>query len=478
MLFARRHPKGWTPNEDLRDNRFALARVFCILARSRLLHIKQIFILISSARSVFRLCALCVTLLFLSPLTTFCQDAPDATPFPTPASKKGLQVQMVDDALALGIQHAALNVNFAQLLDVSDPAKLKPNVRYLEQLDRQIKPLSDKGVVVSLILLYYRSGNEALDQLMLHPKYDRAAPNHLTAFNTATPEGAAAFRACVEFLAARYSGTNSPGRHGVVWNYIVGNEVNSHWFWYNMGRVGMEELADHYLAAVRATHSAVRKHSANARVYLSLEHHWNIRYPGGDARQSFAGRPFMEYFAKKAREGGDFDWHLAFHPYPENLFECRTWNDKSATDSPDTPRITFKNIEQLTRFMRRPEMLYQGQPRRIVLSEQGFHSTDKPDGQLSQAAAYAYAYQKIRELDGIDSFILHRHVDHGQEGGLNLGLWTRNKDSKNPAEPAEKKKIYEVFRAADMPGWQGAFEFALPVIGIKNWAEIASANRE
>src|SRR5207247_9808532 len=35
-------------------------------------------------------------------------------PFPTAISKKGLQVQMVDDAIALGIKHAAFNVNFSQ----------------------------------------------------------------------------------------------------------------------------------------------------------------------------------------------------------------------------------------------------------------------------------------------------------------------------------------------------------------------------
>jgi hypothetical protein len=308
---------------------------------------------------------------------------------------------------------------------------------------------------------------------MLHPKYDHAAPNNLTAFNLTSPASATAYSACIDFLSARYSSTNTA--HGRVWNYIVGNEVNSHWFWYNMGRVPMEELADNYLAAVRATHSAVRKHSANARVYLSLEHHWNIRYPGGDDQQTFAGRPFLEYFAKRAKDpsqGGDFDWHLAFHPYPEDLFNCKTWADKSATHSTDTPRITFKNIEQLAAYMNRPEMLHQGKPRRIILSEQGFHSPDTDEGQLLQAAAYAYAYQKIRNLDGIDSFILHRHVDHGQEGGLNLGLWTRHKPGKHPAEPAEKKKIYEVFKAADTPSWEEAFRFALPVIGIRSWSEL------
>src|SRR5690606_27819880 len=40
-------------------------------------------------------------------------------PFPRPASIKGLQVQMVDDALALGIKHAGLNVSFPLLLSGS-----------------------------------------------------------------------------------------------------------------------------------------------------------------------------------------------------------------------------------------------------------------------------------------------------------------------------------------------------------------------
>ena len=48
---------------------------------------------------------------------------------------------------------------------------------------------------------------------------------------------------------------------------------------------------------------------------------------------------------------GDVDWNVAFHPYPENLFEPRTWLDQSATASDDTPRITFKNIELLPRFL-------------------------------------------------------------------------------------------------------------------------------
>jgi hypothetical protein len=406
--------------------------------------------------------------------------ARDNAPFPNPPSKKGLQVQMVEDALELGIKHAALNVNFAQLLSLqTNTAVLTERFAdrtfhfskgYVEHLDRQIKPLSDRGVVVSLILLYYRSGDEALNAIMLHPKYDQKAPNHLSAFNTGNPESAAYYSACVEFLARRYSAAGEP--QGRVWNYIVGNEVNSHWYWANMGEATMEQFADDYLRAMRLCHEAVRRQSVNARVYLSLEHHWNIHYPPASERQAFAAKPFLEYFARRAHETGDFDWHVAFHPYPENLMDCRTWNDKTALPAEDTPRITFKNIEVLTKYFEKPEMLYRGNPRRIILSEQGFHSPETPDGERLQAAAYCYAWRKVAALPAIDSFILHRHVDHRHEGGLNLGLWTRKKEASHPAEPHEKKRIYEVFRLADTPGWESVFRFALPIIGIKDWTEL------
>ncbi|MSU62877.1 MAG: hypothetical protein EXS31_10850 [Pedosphaera sp.] len=398
--------------------------------------------------------------------------------FPNAASKKGLQVQMVDDALALGIKHAAINVNLTQLPDLSaqpsstvlkaDGESLRFNVSYLDHLDRQIKPLSDAGVLVSLILLTYESGDPALNKVMLHPKYDRRAPNHLGAFNTVTPEGVKWFKACIELVAERYSRLDR--KHGRAVNFIVGNEVNSHWYWANMGPVSMEEFALDYLTALRLCHTAVRKFSASCRVYVSLEHHWGIRYDR-DSNRSFEGRRFIDYFARAARVGGDFDWHVAYHPYPENLFDCRFWNDKTALKNPDTPRITFKNIEVLVDYFRRPELLFRGQPRRIILSEQGFHSPLTPEGEALQAAAYCLAWNKVSRLDGIDSFILHRHVDHGNEGGLNLGLWARNPAGSNPAEPVRRKPLYEVFRAADTSEWEKAFRFALPIVELQSWPE-------
>jgi hypothetical protein len=401
-------------------------------------------------------------------------------PFPTATSKKGLQVQMVDDAQALGVKHAALNFNLAQLVDprgdTTNPAwefegrTYRFDRSYLAAMDGQIKALSDPGVIVSLIMLNYESGDPEVRRLLLHPGYSTNCPNKLSAFNTVTPEGRAWFAASFEFLAARWSRPDQ--QFGRVWNWIIGNEVNSHWFWANMGRVTMGEFADDYLRTVRLAHSSIRKASANARLYLSLEHHWGIRYPGGDDSQAFPARPFLNTFNHQAKAGGNFDWHIAFHPYPENLFEPRSWNDKSATTNwLTTPRITFKNLDQLMAYLDQPELHFNGQRRRVILSEQGFHTPKGDDGETVQSAAYCYAWKQVERFDGIDSFILHRHVDHAHEGGLLLGLWTHKPGS--VADPDRRKRSYEVFRLADTPEWSKAFEFALPVIGWTNWAQIS-----
>ncbi len=396
-------------------------------------------------------------------------------PYPDAPSKKGLQVEIVDDALALGVKHAALNFNLSQLIDpkgdTNNPAweldgrKFHFKRGYLESMDKRIQALSERGVLVSLIVLTYQSRDPEVNRIMIHPRCVTNAPNHLGNFNTVTDDGRRWLAATMEFCAERWSRPDK--QYGRVVGYIMGNEVNSHWWWANMGKVTMTEFADDYLRTVRLAHAAIRKQSNWVRVYLSLEHHWNVRYDQKSEGTSFAGRPFLEYFARRAREAGDFDWHIAFHPYPENLFEPRFWKDKTATTNVlTTPRITFKNIELLPAYLRRPELLYNGQPRRIILSEQGFHTPKGTNGEMIQAAAFCYAYKKIEKLDGIDSFILHRHVDNKGEGGLLLGLRGM---TPNATEARPRKQSWECFRAADTPEWGQVFDFALPIIGLRSW---------
>lgn len=420
----------------------------------------------------------CVLVFFAPLIPTLAQPIS----YPDAESKKGLQVQMVDDAIRLGIHHAALNLDLGKLIEPVPSASCESltlhgesyhfSAPYLAAMDAQIEALTDAGVIVSLIILVYEPQDPERRRILLHPQYSSECPNRISAFNCITDEGRKWLQATLEFLADRWSGarttevaTKDPrGNHGQVWNWIIGNEVNSHWFWCNRGQVKMQEFADDYLRMVQLASRAIRIHQPEARIFVSIEHHWNIAYPGGAPNRCFPSRPFLEYLAHKSAQLPDIpSWHVAFHPYPENLFEPRTWLDQSATDDwRTTPRITFRNIELLPQFLREPQMLADGKPRRVILSEQGFHMPDSPNGETIQAAAFCYAWRKIENLQGIDAFIYHRHVDHAHEGGLNLGLWTRTAGS--IADPERPKKIYEVFRAAATPDQSQAFAFSKEIL--------------
>jgi hypothetical protein len=404
--------------------------------------------------------------------------AADLESFPDPGTKKGLQVQLPDDALALGVRHAAFNAQLGHLLTTSvgdalavesDGQRFFWREEALRALDEQVRTFSSAGAVVYLILLARKTGDAAIDRLLLHPGMRADSPNQLGAFRSTDEPGRSALRTLLRQLAQRYARDSA---HGTVHGWIVGNEVNSHRWWYDLGPADLATVADAYERAVRAAHEAITAEHPSARIYLSLEHHWNERYAAGSELEAVPGRALLERFAALARERGDFGWHLAFHPYPENLFEPRTWLDRSATPDADSARITFKNLEVLTQFLERGELRFGGEPRRVILSEQGFHAPEREHGERDQAAGFAYAWQKVQSLPGIDALILHRHVDHAHEGGLNLGLWTRRADS--VCTPERQRALYDVFRDCDGPRSEEALRFALPVIGIASWNELRS----
>jgi hypothetical protein len=94
------------------------------------------------------------------------------------------------------------------------------------------------------------------------------------------------------------------------------------------------------------------------------------------------------------------------------------------------------------------------------------------EAQYLQAAALAYAWQKIKNLDSIKAFHYHRWIDHEREGGLKLGLWTVEPGS--ITWPKDKKRSWNVFRALGTETERNQIEFALPILGINDWNEIES----
>lgn len=402
-------------------------------------------------------------------------------PFPTAPSIKGLQVQLLDDAEKLGVQHAALNYPINSLFR-NDNSVPEDTIVYTVDgedfyirksfvlgMDKQIKSLSDNGNVVTLIILVYGGAlsPDSPDEFLRHPDY---IDGIVAAVNTTDAMGVKYWKAAMEFIVERYTRTDQ--QYGRAVNYIMGNEVDIQRDWNDMGHKELCDYIDQYARTFRIAHTAAMKKYSNARVYISLTHYW-AGTAGSDPWRYFKGKDIVDGFNARIKEQGNIGWNVAHHPYPENLFDCKVWEDTTATDSYFTQRITFKNLHILSNYLGQSDYLYNGQRRRIILSEQGFHTTDSSlSAQQIQAAAYAYSYYKAKFTEGIDAFILHRHVDHGGEGGLNLGIWTRNTSSSHPAVPYTKKYLYNVFTKIDTSESLAVTNFAKSIIGISDWSQV------
>jgi len=412
-------------------------------------------------------------------------------PFPKAESKKGLQVKgdMTADAEELGISHAALNVSYNQMLYKDKASSQAGNtIEYtldgetfyfkkdsITNLDNSVRRLSDNNIIISLILLmYYDDDPDTPNQDLIHPDAENTELATVFALNTTNEKGVKYVKAITNFLAERY--TREDKKYGQAVNFIVGNEVGQNEVWNNMGPKTVTKYVDEYARTVRLIETVVKSHYENGRVYISLDHFWDESIPE-DAMWKYDNKKIVDLLTEKIRSEGEFPWHIAFHPYPEDLFNPKFWDDESPTNDFNTPRITFKNLEVLVEYMQQENFLFDGDMRRIILSEQGLNDRDNSlESQEVQAAAYAFAYYKTKFLDGIDSFILHRHVDHKLEGGLNLGLWTSLDDVEDEQDyseiPLEKKIVYDVFKYIDTEKSLDVTEFAKPIIGIDAWEDV------
>jgi hypothetical protein len=408
---------------------------------------------------------------------------------PIAKSKKGLQVQTVGDAQDLGISHAAINVPLERIWASAASTLSDDGVTYMNNyahttdgetfyfredeidgLDQQIKNLSDNDITISLIMIFYIYDRvpasvqghvwQTMYDALKHPDVVESGDTILSAFNTTNQAGVKYFKASMEFIAKRYSTTDSNGNYinGRAVNFIISNEVNTPAVWNNMGNKSLAEAAAQYARTMRIANTAVKKMQTNGQVFISLDHFWAVTDLAGTyPNQAYAGKALLDEMNAVIKQNGDFDWAIAYHPYPENLFEPRFWRDNPNTTQAhmNANIITFNNIEQLSAYAKLPDLQYQGNDRKIILSEQGFSDADYGSvivSEADQAAAYAYAYYKIRFTDNIDSLILHRHIDHPGEGGLLLGLWNYRSDSSNYTNlgiPNNKKIMYDVFKNID-----------------------------
>lgn len=394
-----------------------------------------------------------------------------------PASKKGLGVSwrndMMDDLLALGIKNITVNIVLNSLLRLQES---KDTQRHLftgkhyfisqsqtKQLDRILKFAHKHNIVVSVIVLIHNHNQGRTEEIWEHPDCEPDA--HYAMPNLNSPEGVLHYTAALDYLASRY--TREDQVFGRISNWIIHNEVDCGVVWTNAGDKQMESYTELYYRSMRIAHLTTRKYDPHARVFGSFTHFWNEtvnpRY--------YHPKAMLELLNKLSKTEKDFEWGVAYHPYPKNLRDPRAWKNQNSTFSFETPLITMSNIEVLDAWVKKPENRFHGNIRGVLLSEQGLNSPDySPDNLHLQAAGFAYFWNKVKHLDSIEAFQYHRWVDHGNEGGLKLGLWTLKPGTMIQAD--QKKPIWEVFKAAGTKNETQVFEKFKATIGVESWQQV------
>ena len=388
-----------------------------------------------------------------------------------PKSKKGLngleprRPFMLEDYKTLGIHNATKNILLPALVQAEpgddtfahqfNGVTVHINRKQLAALDRSMQAMDELGVVVSAIILIPRHTP------MSHPD---CTPQGIYAMaNVVEEAGWNIYAAGLDFLAQRY--TSPDRKHGRITHWILHNEVDAGWIWTNAGEKPMATYLDLHYRSMRTCQSVIRRYGDAGSVLISLTHYWTDRHNS----KCYPPKAMVDLLAQRSLQEGDFDWGLAYHPYPQNLRDPRTWLDKKAELHFDTPLITPRNLEVLDAYMHQPRMMHNGKVRTVVLSEQSANSPGHDETSYrNQAAAIAYIWSKFEHLESIESYVMHRWMDHPKEGGLNLGIRTWG----TTEATAKKKPAWDIYRKLGTADQDQAVQWAKTVIPQKYFDEI------
>lgn len=323
----------------------------------------------------------------------------------------------------------------------------------LSGFDSLFKNLTDNGFHVTVIIL--NDWNEDFPEIM-HPLSRRkTGRSEYYAFNTEEEDGTDLIEATAMFLAERYSG----GEYGMVYDWVIANEVNQQAIWNYMNTDDIDYYTESFERGFRIFYNAIKSKYANANVYFSIDQAYNNN--GGNDRWFFNGRDFLYKYNEIAKSRGNYDWGLSIHPYPKPLYNTKFWA-KNYDKTEEAKVVTPMNLSAVTSLMTKPEFLdTNDEVRSIGVTELGFCSRM---GEDLQAAAFAYCYYIIEDNEYIDSFLLNRqHDDKGAlSSGLSLGIYNYD---------YSPKEIADVFKNIDSPEGQKYIQKMLKTIGEESFAE-------
>ena len=398
--------------------------------------------------------------------------APNQSDYPEIGTKKGLLLDPATigtDALnELNVKQAIYNMPLSQIIGESTNPEI-PTIEFvyndqtyyfngatISAYDSLFSYLSEQGIYTTVIIL--NDWNEAYPEVM-HPLSRKQTRDSLYyAFNTEEETGVRLIEATALFLAERYSS----GWYGMVYNWVIANEINQHTSWNYMNTTDLQYYTESFERSFRIFYNAIRSQYANAGVYFSLDHDWNDN--GGNNGKWFNGRELLETFNKVARKGGNYDWGVAIHPYPNPLTRVNYWSEKyDMTEDADI--LTIMNLSAITKILEKREFRdTSGDVRSVTITELGFTSNS---GEKLQAAAFAYCYYIIDENPYIDTFMMNRQTDAREEmrTGLSFGIYHTD---------LSEKYIARVFRDIDTEKAEEYTSFILNILHADSMEEALS----
>ncbi len=352
--------------------------------------------------------------------------------YPKTTSKKGLQSEGINDALDLGIKNAVLNLTlnsvFSSAAEGGTAYSYKGKTYYfneslLANYDSQIARYNENGCKVTFIILLSISDSHNVSNMM----YSGGSLAKFSGIKMTSKSGALQFEAAMTYLGKRYG-----QRSHCVSGWILGNEIDSACVWNYGGGKSLTAYIQNYVRSFRVMQTAVTSVNKYAKAYVSVDNYWNKDYDG-NGRKYFSTKKTLDAVYSKLKSEGLISWNVAYHCYSQGMYDPYFWDDSQATNNYNTTIITFKNLNILTKYIKKNY----GKNVKVMLSEQSFDS--RPHGELGQAATYAYAYYIAEGNSMIDYFIYGRHVDNTAEG-YKWGLLQSN---------GQRRAIWEVFQYID-----------------------------
>ena len=279
-------------------------------------------------------------------------------------SKKGLLVdpeKLASSELEdLGVKHAAYNIPLSRILGFTSN-EIYPTVTYsyngktyyfngqiVNEYDYIFSTLTNKGITTTAIILNdisYYTGD------LIHPLARSGGNAPYYAFNAADAAGSEYLAAVASFLASRYSGNG----HGVVMNWIIGNEINARNEWNYIQYMDTESYVEEYAKAFRIFYNAILSINANARVYISIDQQWGKSLYSNNG---YGSKEIIDEFNRNIKNGGNIDWGVAQHPYNYPLTSAKAWSTAGRAgtyilDSETTPVRSIRNIHVLTAYLQK-----------------------------------------------------------------------------------------------------------------------------